>query len=48
VTCGAESIVVGPFDTVHVPPQAVHGVENTGIGDLTFIVVTSPPDDLPR
>jgi oxalate decarboxylase/phosphoglucose isomerase-like protein (cupin superfamily) len=34
--------------TMFVPPGINHAVENTGDEDLVFIVVTSPPNDVPR
>lgn len=37
--------VVRRHDVIHVPPGVVHAIYNTGLTDLTFIVVTSPPDD---
>ena len=37
--------VVRRHDVVFVPPGVTHAIYNTGLADLTFIVVTSPPDD---
>ena len=45
---GDDTVVVGPGDTLFVPPREVHAIENTGNEDLVFVVVTSPPNDLPR
>jgi mannose-6-phosphate isomerase-like protein (cupin superfamily) len=42
---GDERRVVGRHDVVFVPPGVRHAIYNTGLTDLTFIVVTSPPDD---
>ena len=38
--------VVRRHDVVFVPPGVMHAIYNTGLADLTFIVVTSPPDDM--
>jgi mannose-6-phosphate isomerase-like protein (cupin superfamily) len=32
---------------VHIPPGVRHGIFNTGVEDLVFIVVASPPYDMP-
>lgn len=45
---GDERMVIQPGDTLFVPPRVVHGLENTGHEDLVFVVVTSPPHDVPR
>jgi mannose-6-phosphate isomerase-like protein (cupin superfamily) len=37
--------VVRRHDVVFIPPGVEHGITNTGLGDLTFIVVTTPIDD---
>lgn len=42
---GAERRVVRRHDVIFVPPGVRHAIYNTGLSDLTFIVVTSPPDD---
>ncbi len=41
-----ERRVVRKHDVVFVPPGVTHAIYNTGLTDLTFIVVTSPPDDM--
>ena len=41
---GARS-VVRKGDFIFIPPGIRHAIHNTGLGDLTFFVVTSPPDD---
>jgi len=38
--------VVRRHDVVFVPPGVMHAIYNSGLTDLTFIVVTSPPDDM--
>jgi mannose-6-phosphate isomerase-like protein (cupin superfamily) len=48
VTFGKEKKVVTKGFTMFVPPGISHAVENTGDEDLVFVVVTSPPDDIPR
>ena len=40
-----ERSVMGPGDFVFIPPGVVHAIYNTGTTDLTFFVVTTPPDD---
>ena len=40
--------VVRRHDVVFVPPGVTHAIYNTGLTDLTFIVVTAPPDDTPE
>lgn len=32
---------------VHIPPGVRHGIFNTGLEDLVFLVVASPPADMP-
>jgi len=39
--------VVEPHTVVHIPAGVRHGIFNTGIEDLVFIVVASPPHDMP-
>lgn len=40
-----ERSVMGPGDVVFIPPGVEHAMYNTGTTDLTFFVVTTPPDD---
>ncbi len=40
-----ERSVMGPGDVVFIPPGVEHAMYNTGMTDLTFFVVTTPPDD---
>jgi mannose-6-phosphate isomerase-like protein (cupin superfamily) len=42
--CGDETREVGPGDVMFVPAGVRHGLVSTGDGELSFIVVTSPPD----
>ncbi|MBE0627843.1 MAG: cupin domain-containing protein [Burkholderiales bacterium] len=37
--------VVRKHDVIYIPPGVEHGISNTGLGDLTFIVATTPADD---
>ncbi|HEX4885050.1 MAG TPA: cupin domain-containing protein [Casimicrobiaceae bacterium] len=37
--------VVRRHDVIFIPPGVEHGISNTGLTDLTFIVVTTPVDD---
>ena len=40
-----ERRVVGRHDTVFIPPGVEHAVYNSGLEDLVFLVITSPPTD---
>jgi mannose-6-phosphate isomerase-like protein (cupin superfamily) len=40
--------LVEPHVVVHIPPGVRHGIFNTGLEDLIFIVVASPPGDMPK
>lgn len=40
-----ERVVVRRHDVIWLPPGVRHGIENTGLGDLVFLVVTSPVED---
>ena len=42
---GGEGQVVRNHDIGFVPPGERHAIYNTGLADLTFIIVTSPPED---
>jgi len=37
--------VVRRHDVIFIPPGVEHGISNTGLGDLTFIVATAPAED---
>lgn len=39
---------VNPGMGVFIPPGMEHGIWNTGFEDLIFIVIASPPHDMPR
>ena len=39
--------LVEPGIVIHIPPGVRHGIFNTGVEDLVFIVVASPPSDMP-
>jgi quercetin dioxygenase-like cupin family protein len=39
------SRVVGPHEYIFIPPGALHGFRNTGLGPLTFLLATSPAVD---
>lgn len=39
--------LVEPHTVIHIPPGVRHGIFNTGLEDLVFIVVASPPSDMP-
>jgi mannose-6-phosphate isomerase-like protein (cupin superfamily) len=40
-----ERTVVRRDDIIFIPPGVKHAIYNTGMTDLRFIVVTSPPDE---
>jgi mannose-6-phosphate isomerase-like protein (cupin superfamily) len=40
-----ERTVVRKDDVIFIPPGVKHAIYNTGMTDLRFIVVTSPPDE---
>ena len=40
-----ERTVVRKDDVIFIPPGVEHAIYNTGMIDLRFIVVTSPPDE---
>ncbi len=40
-----QRFVVSPQDTIFIPPGVEHAIYNTGIGDLVFYVITTPPED---
>lgn len=40
-----EKTVVRKHDVIFLPPGTWHSIQNTGLGDLTFIVVTTPVKD---
>ena len=40
-----ERRVVRRHDVIFLPPGIEHAIYNTGLTDLVFLVITSPPDD---
>ena len=42
---GAERRVVRRHDVIYLPPGVEHSIQNSGLTDLVFLVVTSPPTD---
>ncbi len=40
--------LVEPHMVIHIPPGVRHGISNTGLEDLVFVVVASPPSDMPE
>jgi len=40
-----EQKVVRKHDVIFLPPGVWHSIQNTGLGDLTFIVATTPVKD---
>jgi mannose-6-phosphate isomerase-like protein (cupin superfamily) len=47
MTLDGEALVVEPTTTVFIPPGVRHALVNNGLEDLVFVVVTSPPGELP-
>lgn len=45
MTIGDEKRVVRKNDVIFLAPGDWHAIENSGLGDLTFIVVTTPTKD---
>ncbi len=37
--------VVRRHDVIFIPPGVAHSIANNGLTDLTFVVVTTPPED---
>jgi mannose-6-phosphate isomerase-like protein (cupin superfamily) len=48
VELDGERHLVEPHMVVHIPPGVRHGIFNTGVEDLVFLVVASPPYDMPE
>jgi mannose-6-phosphate isomerase-like protein (cupin superfamily) len=44
---GDETRVVVGQDTIFIPPGVSHSLDNNSLEDLLFVVVTSPPGELP-
>jgi len=42
---GDDRQVVRKHDVIFIPPGIPHAMYNTGLGDLTFVVVTTPTED---
>lgn len=42
---GGEQRIVRRHDVIFIPPGVAHKITNNGLGDLTFIVVTTPVQD---
>ena len=40
-----ERRVVRKHDVIYLPPRVEHAIQNSGLVDLVFLVVTSPPND---
>jgi mannose-6-phosphate isomerase-like protein (cupin superfamily) len=47
LTLDQEPLVVEPGLAVWIPPGVRHELENTGVDDLLFVVVTTPAGELP-
>ena len=39
--------LVRKHDVIYIPPGVEHGISNTGLTDLSFIVATAPAEDAP-
>ena len=42
---GGERRVVRRHDVIYLPPGVDHAIQNSGLVDLVFLVVTTPPTD---
>jgi quercetin dioxygenase-like cupin family protein len=42
---GEETRVVRKHDVIFVPPGIEHGIGNSGLSDLVFLVITAPAED---
>jgi mannose-6-phosphate isomerase-like protein (cupin superfamily) len=42
---GDETRVVRKHDVIFLPPGIEHSIANSGLSDLVFLVITSPPTD---
>lgn len=40
-----KTTIVRKHDVIFIPPGVRHSIRNDGLGDLTFIVVTTPVED---
>ena len=40
-----ERRVVRAHDVIHIPPGVEHAIYNSGLRDLVFLVITTPPTD---
>jgi len=40
--------LVEPHMVIFIPPKVKHSIINTGYEDLIFIVIASPPQDMPK
>jgi len=45
---GDRRIVVEPHTSIFIPPHVVHAIENTGLEDLVFVVVSAPAQEMSR
>ena len=45
MTIDGKGHVVRRHDVIFLPPGVEHAIENTGLTDLVFLVVTSPVTD---
>jgi len=48
MTLGDRRVVVEPHTAIYIPPTVVHAIENTGLEDLVFVVVSAPPSEMSR
>ena len=42
---GGKAHVVRKHDVIFLPPGIEHSIANSGLTDLVFLVITSPPTD---
>ena len=46
-TIDGQNRLVSPRDSIFIPPGVKHQLVNNGLEDLVFVVVTSPPGEIP-
>ena len=48
MTLGAKRVVVEPHTCIFIPAGLAHAIENTGLENLVFVVVSAPPEEMSR
>jgi len=45
---GDRRVIVEPHTSIFIPPNVVHAIENTGLENLVFVVVSAPASEMSR